>query len=109
MFELFDNVLHLGNEGMTVYYGPTSGMEDYLAKLGFTCPPRANPTDFYMDVLSSIILHPDKEDWKREDLFADWMTAEENNPDRISAEEAAKITEELNSEDVKSSIMKRPK
>jgi len=98
VFELFDNVLLLGKGGMTVYYGPTSGLEAYFEKRGFPCPPRANPADYYMDVLSGIIPHADNDDWKREDLFEEWMTAEEN-ADRISDEDAAKIMEEVNSAD----------
>mmetsp|Transcript_33644 Transcript_33644/g.69975 ORF Transcript_33644/g.69975 Transcript_33644/m.69975 type:complete len:916 (-) Transcript_33644:135-2882(-) len=98
VFQLFDNVLLLGKGGMTVYYGKTSGMEEYFAKRGFPCPDRANPADYYMDVLSGIIDHESNEDWKKEDLFEEWMTAEEN-PDRMSKEEADKVMEELTSVD----------
>lgn len=96
VFELFDNVLLLGKGGMVVYYGPTSGMEDYFSKRGFPCPPKLNPADYYMDVLSGIIPHENNDEWKKEDLFEEWMTAEEN-PDRMSQEEAASIMAEVNS------------
>jgi len=98
VFELFDNVLLLGKGGMTVYYGPTSDLEAYFEKRKSPCPQRANPADYYMDVLSGVIPHPNREDWKREDLFEEWMTAPEN-PDCISAEEAAMLMEEVISAD----------
>ena len=98
VFQLFDNVLLLGQGGMTVYYGPTSGMEDYFAKRGFLCPSFSNPADFYMDVLSGIIPHPDNADWHKEDLFEEWMCADEN-PNKVSREEAKSTIDEIRNED----------
>ncbi|KAL7558424.1 hypothetical protein ACA910_015766 [Epithemia clementina (nom. ined.)] len=98
VFQLFDNVLLLGKGGMTVYYGPTSGMASYFSKRGFPCPAFSNPADFYMDVLSGIIPHPDNPKWDKEDLFEEWMCADEN-PDSISRIDAQKTMEEIRAED----------
>ena len=83
VFALFDEVLLLGQGGMTVYYGPTAGMSEYFERRGFPCPAKANPADFYMDVLTGIVPHSTNIDFKKEDLFEAWMVADEN-PDRMS-------------------------
>ena len=98
VFQLFDNVLLLGKGGMSVYYGPTDGMEEYFAKRGFPCPKHSNPADFYMDVLSGIIPHPDNADWDKEELLEEWMCADEN-PDRVSRDDAKQTLEEIRSQD----------
>lgn len=87
VFKLFDQVLLLGKGGMIAYFGPTTLMSGYFEKLGFPCPPNANPADFYMDVVSGIVPHSSKADFDKDDLFEAWMCAEEN-PDSVSPEEA---------------------
>ena len=87
IFKLFDQVLLLGQGGMTVYSGPTECMSNYFEKQGFPCPPKANPADYYMDVISGIVPHSTNANFDKEDLFEAWMTADEN-PDAISPEEA---------------------
>ena len=101
VFALFDEVLLLGQGGMTCYYGPTEGMAVYFEKRGFPCPPKDNPADFYMDVLTGIVPHATNFDFRKEDLFEEWMVAEEN-PDRVSPEAAraqmAMLTSQQNEE-----------
>lgn len=87
IFKLFDQVLLLGQGGMTVYQGPADGMVDYFEKRGFSCPERENPADYCMDVLSGIVPHATNPDFEKDDLFEEWICAEEN-PNAISREEA---------------------
>ena len=87
VFKLFDQVLLLGQGGMTVYHGPTSGMTEYFDSRGFPCPSKANPADFYMDVLTGIVPHATDPNFGKEQLLEAWMIAEENH-DRISLEES---------------------
>jgi hypothetical protein len=72
-------------------------MSEYFVKRGFPCPPRENPADFYMDVLAGIVPHATDPNFKKESLFEYWMIAEEN-PDRVSAEEATAQMELLMSQ-----------
>lgn len=89
---------------MTVYYGPTSEMEDYFSERGFPCPSHSNPADFYMDVLSGVIPHSNDPEWDKDDLFEEWMCAFEN-PDRVSREEAARTLEEVRLADAQTDNM----
>ena len=52
IFQSFDDVLLLGAGGRVVYLGESSGALDYFTRLGFTCPDRMNPADFFMDVIA---------------------------------------------------------
>jgi ABC-type multidrug transport system ATPase subunit len=97
VFQLFDQVLLLGKGGMTVYMGSTSQMSAYFEKLGFPCPPNANPADFYMDVVSGIVPHISNPNFGIDDLFEAWMCAEEN-PDSISPEAAKSCMESINAQ-----------
>eukprot|EP00977_Amphora_coffeiformis_P000438 scaffold112_cov196-Amphora_coffeaeformis.AAC.5 len=87
VFKLFDQVLLLGQGGMTVYHGPTERMTEYFESHGFPCPPKANPADFYMDVLTGIVPHATDLNFEKDQLLEAWMTAAAN-PDRMSLEDA---------------------
>lgn len=52
LFELFDDVLLLGQGGRTVYFGPPGAANQYFQKLGFEQPDSENPADWFMDVIS---------------------------------------------------------
>ena len=52
IFQMFDDVLLLGKGGQTVYQGTVDGLTDYFEKLGYRVPPRINPADYFMDVVS---------------------------------------------------------
>lgn len=94
VFSLFDHVLLLGQGGLTVYSGPTTEMSSYFERLGFPCPERANPADFYMDVIAGIVPHATNRDFDKEDLFEAWMCAEEN-PDAVDPEDVTKVMESI--------------
>lgn len=94
VFELFDQVILLGKGGQTVYAGPTDEMTDYFEMRGFPLPAKANPADYYMDVLAGNIKHNTDPTFKKEDLFLAWMTAEEN-PSRVTLQEAESYMEKL--------------
>jgi ABC-type multidrug transport system ATPase subunit len=48
---LFNATLLL-TRGLAAYFGDTSAMMGYFAALGFTCPSRTNPGDFFLDLSS---------------------------------------------------------
>lgn len=50
-FALFDKLLVL-SEGSTVYCGDAAEALPYLASLGHHCPPRTNPAEFILDMIS---------------------------------------------------------
>ncbi|URD73895.1 ABC transporter G family member [Musa troglodytarum] len=47
VFELFDDLCLL-SDGKTVYFGPTSGANEFFALNGFACPTFINPSDHYL-------------------------------------------------------------
>ncbi|KAF0745326.1 hypothetical protein Ae201684P_011125 [Aphanomyces euteiches] len=49
--ELFDDILML-SEGYLVYHGPRQSTLPYFQNLGFTCPPRTDPSDFLIEIVS---------------------------------------------------------
>ncbi|KAF0693770.1 Aste57867_15269 [Aphanomyces stellatus] len=49
--ELFDDILML-SEGHLVYHGPRQSTLPYFQTLGFSCPPRTDPSDFLIEVVS---------------------------------------------------------
>ncbi|KAF2073162.1 hypothetical protein CYY_005515 [Polysphondylium violaceum] len=51
IFKLFDYVLLL-SKGNVVYYGPTTGIVDHFAALGYECPYDVNPADFFLDLIT---------------------------------------------------------
>eukprot|EP01128_Nolandella_sp_AFSM9_P012538 TRINITY_DN9377_c0_g1_i1.p1 TRINITY_DN9377_c0_g1~~TRINITY_DN9377_c0_g1_i1.p1 ORF type:complete len:948 (+),score=159.26 TRINITY_DN9377_c0_g1_i1:34-2844(+) len=52
IFELIDELALLGFNGSAVYMGPRKHIGAHFASLGFSCPQRINPADFYLDVIS---------------------------------------------------------
>jgi ABC-type multidrug transport system ATPase subunit len=52
IFSLFSDVLLLARGGVTVYWGPVSGVGTFFARMGFIPPPNTNPADFYIDVIT---------------------------------------------------------
>ncbi|EFC41188.1 predicted protein [Naegleria gruberi] len=52
IFEMFDDVVLLGNGGRIVYMGPSSDALPYFEeKLNLEPPPRVNPSDFFLDAI----------------------------------------------------------
>ncbi len=52
IYTMFDDVLLLAKGGHTVYLGETAKAETYFADAGFPTPPKVNPSDHQMDVIS---------------------------------------------------------
>eukprot|EP01125_Pyxidicula_operculata_P015123 TRINITY_DN5108_c0_g1_i1.p1 TRINITY_DN5108_c0_g1~~TRINITY_DN5108_c0_g1_i1.p1 ORF type:complete len:874 (-),score=87.48 TRINITY_DN5108_c0_g1_i1:150-2771(-) len=52
IFEMFDDVAILGVGGRPVYLGPTEKVADWFECIGYSCPPRINPADYFIDVIS---------------------------------------------------------
>lgn len=50
LFDLFDDLLLMAR-GHTIYHGPTAASIEYFASLGYTVPPRTNPTEYFMNLL----------------------------------------------------------
>lgn len=55
IFDMFDDLLLLAPGGRTVYSGPTSKTLGYFTAHGYPCPPKANPSDHFIDVVSGAI------------------------------------------------------
>jgi len=51
IFAMFTGVYLLAN-GRQVYSGPTDGATEYFASLGYELPPKFNPADFFIDLVS---------------------------------------------------------
>lgn len=60
IFALFDQLLLL-SEGRVMYHGPASDAVPYFSSLGYDAPPRFNPADFFIDLISVDPRSPDKE------------------------------------------------
>jgi len=56
LFTLFDDVLLLAKGGRTVYSGRSVDAVTWFESIGFTIPVRANPADWFMDVLSGVVV-----------------------------------------------------
>ena len=53
LFHMFDRLVLLGKGGVCVYEGQVKGVVEHFGKLGYQCPPYANPADFlFFDVLN---------------------------------------------------------
>ncbi len=50
VFSLFDDLLLLGKGGRTIYFGPTRDAFGYFTALGFECPDKENPADWFIDI-----------------------------------------------------------
>ncbi|XP_038993647.1 ABC transporter G family member 28-like isoform X1 [Hibiscus syriacus] len=55
LYRMFDDLILLAKGGLTVYHGPVKKAEEYFAGLGINLPDRANPPDYYIDILEGII------------------------------------------------------
>ncbi|KAJ1645907.1 hypothetical protein J3B02_004047 [Coemansia erecta] len=51
MLRCFDRILLL-SQGRLVYFGKTSEAIDYFESMGYPCPLRQNPADFFIDLMS---------------------------------------------------------
>jgi len=51
IFAMMTSVFLL-SRGQAVYVGPTDGAVDYLGSLGYMLPPKFNPADFLVDIVS---------------------------------------------------------
>ncbi|XP_064990450.1 ABC transporter G family member 1-like [Musa acuminata AAA Group] len=51
VFELFDDLCLL-SDGKTVYFGPTSGTNEFFALNGFACPTFINPSDHFLRTIN---------------------------------------------------------
>jgi len=72
IFSMTDDLLLLGKGGRTVYMGPSKDAEPYFEKLGFVCPPRMNPSDFFMEVVSGKVVPAGSKDFDLQELFEMW-------------------------------------
>ncbi len=52
IFDLFDDLVLLAPGGRTVFSGPSSKALNYFASTGYPCPPKGNPADHFIDVIS---------------------------------------------------------
>ncbi|XP_015581018.1 ABC transporter G family member 28 isoform X1 [Ricinus communis] len=55
LFRMFDDLILLAKGGLTVYHGSVKKVEEYFASLGITVPERANPPDYFIDILEGIV------------------------------------------------------
>ncbi|KAI6650413.1 ATP-binding cassette sub-family G member 2 isoform X2 [Oopsacas minuta] len=51
IYKLFDSITLL-SRGQTVYHGHANYAIEYFASLGYICPDRENPTDFFLDTIA---------------------------------------------------------
>ncbi|CDJ69935.1 ABC transporter, putative [Eimeria necatrix] len=51
LFAMFDELMLL-HRGQIVFQGPATQCSSYFARLGLRCPPRFNPADFLLDLLT---------------------------------------------------------
>jgi hypothetical protein len=75
---MFHDVLLLGKGGQTVYLGPSEKALEYFEGLGFACPDRTNPADFFMDVIAGDVKRRgEKEKFDPSRLFKMWTRHQE--------------------------------
>ena len=55
IFDLIHMLYLLAQGGRVAYFGPAFGLNNHLRKLGFTCPPSSNISDYVMDVISGFV------------------------------------------------------
>ncbi|XP_050214446.1 ABC transporter G family member 28 [Mercurialis annua] len=55
LFRMFDDLILLAKGGLTVYHGPVKKVEEYFSGLGIIVPERANPPDYFIDILEGIV------------------------------------------------------
>jgi len=52
VMKMFDDVLLMGQNGRTIYYGPQAMLKTYFLQLGFVFPIDENPADVYLDIIT---------------------------------------------------------
>lgn len=56
IYSLLDDIIVLVPGGRVAYAGSAADAVGYFASLGYACPPKANKTDFLLDVVSGALL-----------------------------------------------------
>ncbi|KAJ3330848.1 hypothetical protein HDU76_004694 [Blyttiomyces sp. JEL0837] len=51
VLDLFDKIILL-SRGKTVWFGKTDAALDHFAALGYPLPPKTNPSDFFLDIIT---------------------------------------------------------
>ncbi|KAI9352051.1 P-loop containing nucleoside triphosphate hydrolase protein [Obelidium mucronatum] len=51
ILELFDKIILL-SMGKTLWFGPTNAALEHFAELGHPLPPKTNPSDFFLDIIT---------------------------------------------------------
>jgi len=67
-----DDLFLLGKGGQVVYHGPVKEAPAYFGSIGFPVPPDCNPADFYLDVISGLVVRIGHENFQPSDLFELW-------------------------------------
>jgi len=81
LFSLFDDVLLLGVGGRTVYSGSSSQALPYFEGLGFQCPDKENPADFFLDIISGNVSLPALPNFEASELPVWWTEKHERLPE----------------------------
>ncbi|KAG9158630.1 hypothetical protein Leryth_019234 [Lithospermum erythrorhizon] len=55
LFKMFDDLVLLAKEGISVYHGSVCKVEEFFAGFGIIVPERVNPPDYYIDVLEGMV------------------------------------------------------
>jgi len=56
ILSIFDNILILEG-GSSIYFGSVARAREYFAGLGFPCPERVTPTDYYLQIADTSFSH----------------------------------------------------
>ncbi|XP_052200261.1 ABC transporter G family member 24-like [Diospyros lotus] len=73
LFTMFDDLILLAKGGHTVYHGPVRKVEEYFAGLGINVPERANPPDYFIDVLEGMVKLSTNSGISQAELPLKWM------------------------------------
>ena len=88
IFDLVDDLVLLARDGFPVYCGATAKAAAYFDSAGFHCPPKVNPADFFIDMITE----------HRETLIEAWNTREKIVVEERLHEEATVICDLARSE-----------
>ena len=69
VMKMFDDVLLLGRNGRTIYFGPQSEIKTYFCSLGFRFPEDENPADVYLDIITRPKVPPIARDKSLNDMW----------------------------------------
>ena len=78
LLELFNSLILL-SAGKTVYFGPLTGALDHFETLGYILPPKTNPSDFFLDIITPDLRSEDQRttSYNRIDKFKkEWQQVE---------------------------------